>query len=269
MKFILTLGLLFSIVISYAQIGIGNNVESFDDSEVLKIVSNNKGVLFPNISIPNLNESAPVTDPENSLFVYNTNTNTGTGFYIWKDNKWNPLINSTNIYKYLGVIKTINAVSNATRSDSTPDGANAYALGETANAHDWQLIPNLSKSFDVYASSNNVSVNVNGIVQVNSGQNNTSHSFAIAIFIDKKLASVRNFIITGYTPCLYTDFNLFMSKNNLSVGNHTVEVYETYRVNLLDTSNAVLSFGGKSNSCNNLSNDMSRSFLNIQLTENP
>lgn len=269
MKIKFALGLLLSIGISYAQIGIGNNITTFDDSEVLKIESSNKGVLFPTISIPDLNNAAPVVNPENSLFVYNSNTISGKGFYSWNDNMWNPIINSTNVYKYLGIIKTINAVSNATISNSTPNGANTYSIGEVASSHNWQLIPNLSKSFDVYSSVNNISVNVSGIVQVNSINTTTSHSYAVAVFIDKKLASVRNFIISGSTACLYNDFNIFMSQSNLSVGTHQVEVYHTYRVNLSESPGATLYFGGRNSSCTNLSDDMSRSFLNIELTEKP
>ena len=84
--------------LTYAQrIGIGSH--SFDDSEILKIASSNKGVLIPNLNIPNLNNASPVTSPAESLLVYNTNTTSGKGFYYWKNNKWNPLVDSSNIYQ--------------------------------------------------------------------------------------------------------------------------------------------------------------------------
>lgn len=270
MKKSIIMGFIISSIISYAQVGIGSNVTTFDDSEVLKIVSPNKGVLFPNISIPNLNNAAPVSNPANSLIAYNTNSTSGKGYYIWQTNKWSPIINSSNIYKYLGIIKTTTAVSTSTITDSGPNGANTYSNDEAPSAHDWKLIPNLSKTIDIYSAVNNVSINVGGIVQVNSSSATAnSHSYAVAIFIDNKLASARNFIISGNTACLYNDFNIFMSKNNLSVGSHTIAVYQTYRVNLSNTSGATLSFGGRLGTCTNLSDDMSRSILNIQLTEKP
>ena len=86
--------------VNSAQVGIGNNVTTFDDSEILKIVSANKGVLLPNVSIPDLNDAAPVVSPANSLVVYNTNTSTGKGFYFWLNNKWNPFLNTSNVYYY-------------------------------------------------------------------------------------------------------------------------------------------------------------------------
>lgn len=258
--------LLCSIV--HSQVGIGSNVTIFDNSEVLKIVASNKGVLFPKFLIPDLAFAPPVTNPATSLMVYNTNIINGKGYYIWQ-NKWNPLINSANVYKYLGIIKTVNAKSNATLVDSTPNGANSYSLGESPAAHDWILIPNLSTTVTVYSPNNNVSINVDGIVQVNSTAAITRHSYAAAIFIDNKLASARNFIISGNSTCLYHDFNVFLSASNLAVGTHTIAVYETYRVNLSSTTGAKLYFGGKLNTCSNLSDDMSRSFLNIQSSEKP
>lgn len=259
---------LASFSIFYAQVGIGNNVTTFDDSEVLKIVSSNKGVLLPNISIPNLNNASPVISPANSLIVYNTNTSTGKGFYIWQ-NKWNPLIDSSNVFKYLGIIKTSNVKSNGILADSTPDGANTYVIGEAPSAHNWVQIPNLSSTITINSPNNNVSVSMGGIVQLNSTASTSSHSYAVSIFIDNKLASARNFIISGSSACLYNDFNIFMTSLNLSVGTHTIAVYETYRVNLSNTTGATLYFGEKLGTCTNLSTDMSRSFLNIQTTEKP
>lgn len=254
----------------YSQIGIGANVTSFDDSEALKIVSSNKGVLVPNISIPNLNAASPVTAPANSLMVYNTNTATGKGFYMWNNNKWNPLINSTNVYKYLGIVRSLTSVSNARFGDTSENGAAMYSIGEGPSAHDWQQIPNLTQSFEIYSPVNNISVNVGGTVQATSDNGgNTTHSYAIAVFVDDQLASVRNYIISGNGNCLYNDFNLFMIKNNLSTGIHTVKVFETYRVNLQSNTNPVLSFGEKHPSCSNISSDMSRTILNVQITEKP
>ena len=47
MKTLLTLITLMSYCqLAYSQVGIGNNVNSFDDSEILKIEASNKGVLL-------------------------------------------------------------------------------------------------------------------------------------------------------------------------------------------------------------------------------
>jgi len=270
MKNLTLISLMSYFQLANAQVGIGTNVTSFDDSEILKIESSNKGVLLPNVSIPDLNQPNPVSNPANSLLVYNTNTTTGKGYYLWKDNQWNPLIDSTNVYKYLGIISSFTAVSNAGIDDSTPNGAVGYTVGETISAHEWQLIPNLTKTIQIYSPANNIAINVGGIVQTNSAVSTAStHSYAVAVFIDDKLASVRNFILSGTAACLYSDFNIFMTAGDLSVGYHTIKVYQTYRVNLTNTPGAYLRFGEKISSCSNLSTDMSRSILNVQISEKP
>lgn len=261
-------GLLFSVNLAYAQVGIGNNVTTFDDSEILKIVSSNKGVLLPNISIPNLALAAPVTSPANSLLVYNTNTTTGKGFYFWLNNKWNPLLNTTNIYKYLGIVRTENAISTSGVNDNSAIGGVSFALGEVPSLHDFQLIPGLSKTISLYSGQNTLSVTASGIAQVNSLTTNSTtvfQSYSIGLFVDSKLAGVRNFLISGTEVCLYNDFNIFFNINNLAPGNHLIEIRETLRVNA--NSSHSITFGSKHAACNNLSAIMDKSLMNIQISE--
>lgn len=268
MKTKLLPGFLVAFALWHAQIGIGNNVTTFDDSEVLKIVSANKGVLLPNVSIPNLSNAAPVASPANSLIVYNTNTSTGKGFYYWLNNQWNPFLNTTNIYKYLGIVRSESVVSTSGVNDSTPISGVSYTLGENYAAHDWQLIPGLTKTISLYSPQNTVSVSGSGIVQVNSASaDNTFQSYSVALFVDSKLAAVRNFIINGNENCLYNDFNVYFNVSNLSVGNHLLELRETLRVTEVATHS--LTFGSKHSACSNLSPLMDKSMMNIQISEKP
>lgn len=250
----------------YAQVGIGNNVTTFDDSEVLKIVAGNKGVLLPNVNIPNLLLAAPVTNPANSLLVYNTNTTTGKGFYFWLNNQWNPLLNTTNIYKYLGIVRTDNSTSTSGINDNSPITGISYNLGEAPNVHDFQLIPGLTKTISLYSGINTVSITGSGIAQVNSAASeNTYLTYSIGLFVDSKLAGVRNFIISGNEDCLYNDFNVFFNVNNLTIGNHLLELRETLRVTQVATHS--ITFGSKHSACSNLSSIMDKSIMNIQITE--
>lgn len=168
MKKNLLLGFLVKVALCHAQVGIGNNVTTFDNSEVLKIAATNKGVLLPNISIPNLNNAAPVSSPASSLLVYNTNTMTGKGFYYWQNNKWNPILDTTNIFKYLGIVRSESAISTGGVNDSSPITGVSYTMGESPSAHDWQLIPGLSKTILLYSGQNTVSISGSGIARINS-----------------------------------------------------------------------------------------------------
>ncbi len=268
MKIKLLPGFLVVFALSHAQVGIGENVTTFDDSEALKVVSSNKGVLLPNVSIPNLSNAAPVTNPANSLIVYNTNTDTGKGFYYWSNNKWNPFLNTTNIYKYLGIVRSESSISTSGVNDSTPISGVSYTMGEGPSAHDWQLIPGLSKTIELYSPQNTVSVSGSGIVQVNSAANdNTYMTYSIALFVDSKLAGVRNFQIVGNSACIYNDFNVYFNVNNLGIGNHNIELRETLRVK--EVSSQSITFGGKHSACNNLSPLMDKSIMNIKISEKP
>ena len=268
MKKNLLLGFLVKVALCHAQVGIGNNVTTFDNSEVLKIAATNKGVLLPNISIPNLNNAAPVSSPASSLLVYNTNTMTGKGFYYWQNNKWNPILDTTNIFKYLGIVRSESAISTGGVNDSSPITGVSYTMGESPSAHDWQLIPGLSKTISLYSGQNTVSISGSGIAQINSAAyENTFMSYSVALFVDSKLSGVRNFMITGKQSCLYNDFNVYFNVSNLSTGNHLIELRETLRVTEISTQS--ITFGAKHASCSNLSPLMDKSLMSIQIAERP
>lgn len=73
---------------TYSQVGIGNTDP--DGSSLLDIRDGNgdKGILIPQVNIPNLNSAAPVDSPLESLLVYNTNTATGKGYVYWNGSGW-------------------------------------------------------------------------------------------------------------------------------------------------------------------------------------
>ncbi len=257
--------ILFIAMVNAQHVGVGT--ETFTPSEVFKVVSNNRGVLLPNVNITDLNISLPILNPANSLLVYNNNINTGKGFYYWKDNKWNPIIDSSNIYKLLGITRSESAVSTSSFTDTSYNGANSYTMGELPSAHDWQLIPGLTKNFSVFSANNNLAVSSSGIIQVNSTGNSLTYiSYAIGIFVDGKLAGVKNFIIYGTANCLFNDYNVFFTLNNLTPGNHTIALYATSRVNF-GSSSEYITYGSKVSSCNNINSSMDKSILKIQISE--
>lgn len=74
------------------NVGIGTN--SPNSSAKLEISANDKGILIPRISIPNINAAAPVTTPTTSLLVYNTNASTGLGYHYWDGTQWIKVLDS-------------------------------------------------------------------------------------------------------------------------------------------------------------------------------
>jgi len=82
----------FLFVCVNAQVGIGTT--NPDASAILDVEATDKGVLVPRVVIADLNTSAPVTTPTESLLVYNTTIATGVGFHNWDGAKWTPLAGS-------------------------------------------------------------------------------------------------------------------------------------------------------------------------------
>ena len=80
--------LMLSGMTSMAQIGIQTN--SPDASAALDIVSTNKGLLIPRVTLTsNLSSPSPVTSPATGLLVFNTGANQTVGLYFWDGSKWN------------------------------------------------------------------------------------------------------------------------------------------------------------------------------------
>ena len=71
-----------------AQQGFGTNTP--DKSAAVDIVSTKRGFLMPRIELTATDVAAPVTNPANSLMVYNTNTagDVTPGFYFWDTDRW-------------------------------------------------------------------------------------------------------------------------------------------------------------------------------------
>lgn len=81
-KLLLVLALCYTAV-SFAQVGIGT--EDPDASAQLDVVATDKGILIPRLNITDLKTADPVSaaDIAVSLLVYNTNIDSGPGYYFW------------------------------------------------------------------------------------------------------------------------------------------------------------------------------------------
>lgn len=89
----LQFGIFFTLMLTFnfsqAQVGIGT--PSPDNSAMLEINSESKGVLFPRIALKSATDNTTVSSPTNGLIVWNNGQGglTETGFYYWNNSKWN------------------------------------------------------------------------------------------------------------------------------------------------------------------------------------
>ncbi|MDD3859964.1 MAG: hypothetical protein PHW83_07185 [Bacteroidales bacterium] len=95
--FFATIGLVFNINNGFCQnVGISETSITPDASSILEIRTTDKGVLLPRIALIDANDETTISNPSNSLLIYNTSTagtepdNVIPGYYYWcdLDSKW-------------------------------------------------------------------------------------------------------------------------------------------------------------------------------------
>ena len=83
------MAILCALSLGFVNAQVGLNVQNPDQSAILDISSEDKGVLFPRMDLRNLSEADPVSNPAIGLIVWNNNaSNSGAqkGFYYWNNN---------------------------------------------------------------------------------------------------------------------------------------------------------------------------------------
>ena len=253
---------LLFISITKAQVGIGTT--TIENDLLLKVASSNKGVLIPNLNIPDRNSASPVTNPGFGLLAYNKASGK-QGFNFWDGAKWSELVDTQNIYSVLGLTISYSTSNSSAIDISTLSGAINYAENSLPGTI-WTEVPGLSKDITITQTNNSVFVITEGMVQANNSSVSSSNTFtyAIGIFVDGKLAGVRNYSTNYGRSNQYDFFSINTLLRNLSVGNHVIKTYVTMRVNNLANA-TVWKFGGAASS--SVNSDMSRINMFIKLTE--
>ena len=81
--------ILCALSLGFVNAQVGLNVQNPDQSAILDISSEDKGVLFPRMDLRNLSEADPVSNPAIGLIAWNTDVSNGgaqKGFYYWNNN---------------------------------------------------------------------------------------------------------------------------------------------------------------------------------------
>lgn len=255
--------LIASFSLMSAQIGINTN--NPDPSSTLGVVSANKGVLFPQVSLTNRNSAAPVTSPKESLIVYNTNSSIvgGKGFYFWNGTKWDFVFSDVNASLLQFLTKYYSGITTTTQTLNHP--ANFYGnanhnINETISANGtWTVFSELTQNIVIDRANNDAVFTFTGALQANNTTNTGSMYTSVGFFVDDVLVDVKPIDMKLSQPCAYKVFKIYGYKQNLTVGNHTVKFAVRNRTS--DLANISVSYGGRnpSSTCNNtLSNDEAR-----------
>lgn len=136
-----TLGILLA---GYAQVSINTNGESATECAMLDIASEDRGILFPRVTLSSINDKSPIVGTmQDGLMVFNISTNEELtpGIYVWYDNKWNRA-NTSNHAFVQGVPVTSYEVS----SSSSYFEAYEYCSNLSEGGYtDWRL-PSLTEA---------------------------------------------------------------------------------------------------------------------------
>lgn len=97
--------LMLMCTVSYAQVGIGTSMP--DKSAMLDIVSTDKGLIIPRVTLTGTTDVTTITNGNvESLLVYNAATvsDIKPGYYYWFNNKWNKLVIADDNVNVLGTV---------------------------------------------------------------------------------------------------------------------------------------------------------------------
>lgn len=270
--------MLFSTLALTAQVGIGT--DQVANSEALVISSRLKneaptapgrGFLPTRVALTSETDATTIPNAAHALAVYNTNGL--PGFFYWDTTqtpkRWRRLMDVPGTMELIVPVKNETGTSSGGASQATGTGTPvAYTIGELSTVRPWVKVPGLDKQITIYSATNNVTIIGSVPLQINnSGNNNTFdvHSYAIGIFRNNQLVSVRPFSINAATRmnCAIEASEIKVNLSNLPVGQHNIEVFVITRSKLSGTATS-LTWATPATGCSNLNGFMTRGNISIQ-----
>lgn len=124
-KILLLVGGLFCSTVINAQVGIGTL--SPNKSAQLEVVAKDKGILIPRIPLKSITDNVTISNGNvESLLVFNTNPSgsLSRGYYYWLDDKWNRIINETDINTIFKTVVLVDGANTTVESATDPNNAN-------------------------------------------------------------------------------------------------------------------------------------------------
>lgn len=129
-KIVIIIVLSLSVKLIIGQVSISYDGSVPDNSSMLEIKAEDKGILIPRISLTSTTSTSPISNPAVSLLIFNTSTinDVFPGYYYWNGTKWVRLSgNNCSMTNYL--IKT-NLLNNTACSQVYDNGTNV-GIGTT------------------------------------------------------------------------------------------------------------------------------------------
>ena len=279
-KNLIILMMVFSVPF-FGQIGIGTT--SVSDSEILVIApqlqneSKARGFMLPSVALTSDTDNTTIPNAPHTLTVYRTSGL--KGFFYWDDlstlKSWRRAYDQPGVLQLIVPVKNdVNSSTSGASQSSGTGTATAYTTGlttgESPTAHSWVLVPGLSKTINIYSAANSITVSASGMLQVNNTTTTSdqTHSYAVGIFVNNKLFSVRTYIASGDSgmSCLGQSFDIKANLENIPVDTYQINVYAITRARLSPTTGTaeVLTWAAPASGCSNLNTFITRNNLAVQ-----
>ncbi|CAD7796803.1 hypothetical protein CHRY9390_00061 [Chryseobacterium aquaeductus] len=247
----------------FAQSGsIGIGTSAPHSSAILDLVSGNKGIMIPKISLNQNNVSDysfMIAQPTESLLIYNTNASFpgGTGLYYWDGTKWVFYFNGANINLLLGITKYYSKIYNSgVSTNNYPADATSVSsfVNGSALASPWvEITDPAAFNFTIERPENNAVITFTGMLQLNNtSSSSASVTYGLGIFVDNQLISSKSASMNVDNTCAFQEFTITGLVDDLSVGTHNIRVAV---MNRSSTTSTTMYYGRKAASCTNISND--------------
>ncbi|WP_262152104.1 hypothetical protein [Chryseobacterium foetidum] len=246
---------------------------AIDNSAVLKLDSDNKGVLYPRIPLDSNLDVTNVPAPLDGTVVFNTKSTVSLPQTVayYDTGKWNALLTKDQLAAKLDLVN-VSSITSPGNIAITGYSPGNFSIGDNVSASWVPLQIEDSKTFT--RSTNSFAFTLEGMAQLDKASN-SYFEYAIGIFVDNKLAVVRKYHKHNENfTCSWHKFVLNGVVNNLSVGTHTISVRARNIASSSSSSAQKIIYGGvaqNSNAgnppCDNMSNFMSKISLSTTIVE--
>ena len=271
---VLIYAIIFIPTLFLSQVVISDKVATpvVDNSAVLKLDSNDKGLLYPRVALASNTDIVTVPSPQNGYIVFNTNTSATLpqSLVNFESGKWLATLNKEQVAAKLDVITIASAVSpgNIIITGYSP-GVITLGTGTTG----WTSL-GINESRTFTRVNNSFAFTVEGMTQIDK-TTNEFYEYAIGIFVDDKLEVTRKYHKNAENfTCSWHKFKLNGLVNNLSLGSHTIKVMAKTFLQPQTHPRKSIYYGGVAHYsssgnplCDNMSNFMSKIILNTTIVE--
>lgn len=255
----------------FAQVVMTDKTQAIiDNSAILKLDSDKKGVLYPRIPLISNTDVTSVPNPQNGNIVFNTNTSPTLPQTVtyFDDGKWNAVYTKEQITSKLDLV-SVSSVSSPGSIAITGFTPGAISLGTGTSG--WTSL-GITDTKTFSRTKNSLAFTIEGMTQLDKSTNQF-YEYAIGIFVDDKLVVVRKYHKQAESfTCSWHKFILNGVVNDLSIGSHTIKVMARNISSTTNSSTQQIVYGGvaryeNGTPCDNMSKFLSKISLSTTVVE--